>query len=381
MDAQPGCGFLSLQIHSLKSHVINKGWDLVSHRASLFSPQHASETAAQLVKEQQEHVEKQEQLKRERELQQKEKLEQRRLQSQNVAFVTFKFSVAALERSQLPCAQTLRARRVIEIASVPSRDLETSNTYPSALQNETSAPLSSSIANELKSEERPVTRSVSNLSIIDTRDPGLTHHGTSEASESLPATPLDRPFSSIPEAIPDLENGSRHPVHGYLSFEDPYAMSGKPSIDAGGVDESIKDVIQSLFVMQQHVASFRPEIQDGLNRKVEDLAVSLQKLDDLVVRPSNPIHNIKIAPDIIDYVDDGRNPDIYTRDFVELVQRGNAVLNGKQRAFRNFSKIFAKSLKENFEGMDEEVDSIMENAGMEEKDGKFIEKQQNGGAA
>jgi hypothetical protein len=33
-------------------------------------------------------------------------------------------------------------------------------------------------------------------------------------------------------------------------------------------------------------------------------------------------------PEIIDYVDSARNPDIYTREFVELVQRGNQDLRG-----------------------------------------------------
>ena len=53
-----------------------------------------------------------------------------------------------------------------------------------------------------------------------------------------------------------------------------------------------------------------------------------------------------IPPEIIDYVDDGRNPDIYTREFVELVQRGNAVINGKREAFADFSRIFADKLVE-----------------------------------
>ena len=43
-----------------------------------------------------------------------------------------------------------------------------------------------------------------------------------------------------------------------------------------------------------------------------------------------------IPPEIIDYVETGRNPDIYTRDFVELVQRGNLYLKGKSEALAAF---------------------------------------------
>lgn len=208
-------------------------------------------------------------------------------------------------------------------------------------------------------------------------DADLADHSKLQAASYSPFSPiLARNASPLGSAASvEFERESVLPEPGDSRLSDRYTMSGKVDIDTGGVDKSIKDVIQNLYVMQSHVASFRPENQDGLNRKVEDLAISLRKLDEQVSDPTNPIHNIKIAPDIIDYVDDGRNPDIYTRDFVELVQRGNAVLNGKRKAFRNFSKIFAKALKDNFDGMDEEVDMIMDNAGMEERDGKFVEKQ------
>ena len=161
-------------------------------------------------------------------------------------------------------------------------------------------------------------------------------------------------------------------------FED---MSNKPVYpESGGAAEAIKDVIQNLFTLQQHVHQFRPEQQDGVNRQVESVAKSLSTLDEVVTKPSNPLHNLRVAPEIIEYVDDARNPDIFSREFVELVQRGNSVLNGKQQAFRSFSQIYAKKLKESFEGLDDEVDLVMSNAGMEERNGKFVDKVRNGNA-
>lgn len=52
-----------------------------------------------------------------------------------------------------------------------------------------------------------------------------------------------------------------------------------------------------------------------------------------------------IPPDIIAYVEEGRNPDIYTREFVELVQRKNALLRGKMEAFRGFAEILQEEMK------------------------------------
>lgn len=383
LDAQAGCAFLSLQIPTLKSHATDKGWELLSRRASLFSPQQAAEEAARSAKQRHEQAEQQAEL---QERQRKQKLEQRRLAAQNVAFLTLKFSDGAWKKSQIPLAQSWRASQATVENPGPDQNTQSKDTKPAEQQHEQSLLISSSLSNELDSENRRVSRNNSNWKSIATRNPGLAHPDTPDAPEFSPITPTvpfaqQCPLRASRTDLTDLGSDISYSELDHPYPEDPYTMSGKPSVDTGGVDDSIKDVIQNLFVMQQHVASFRPEIQDGLHRKVEDLAVSLQNLDDLVANPSNPIHNIKIAPDIIDYVDDGRNPDIYTRDFVELVQRGNSVMNGKQQAFRNFSKIFAKALKDNFDGMDEEVDLIMENAGMEEKNGRFVEKQQNGSAA
>ena len=160
-------------------------------------------------------------------------------------------------------------------------------------------------------------------------------------------------------------------------------MSAQPTIDTtGGVEPAIKDAIQELFVLQQHISGFRAENQDRLNQQMEEIARSLGHLEEINSKPENPLKEVLIAPEIIEYVDDGRNPDIFTRDFVELVQRGNSVINGKQKAFKDFSKVLAKEFKDNLDGMDDEIDMIMGDAGMEWKDGRFVEKElQNGHAA
>lgn len=140
-----------------------------------------------------------------------------------------------------------------------------------------------------------------------------------------------------------------------------------PVRDPNDVSNKIKDVIQNLYDVQSQTHGFVPETQELLIDKMAELTQSLsdlQRLADKTVSPNNPVHEIDLAPEIVDYVDDGRNPDIFTRDFVELVQRGNAVLNGKQQAFRDFSQIYARKLKEGIGGVGRHVDMVMENAGI-----------------
>ena len=50
---------------------------------------------------------------------------------------------------------------------------------------------------------------------------------------------------------------------------------------------------------------------------------------------------------------------------MELVQRGNAVLNGKQEAFKSFSEVFAQELASAMPETKREVERVMQNAGLQ----------------
>jgi mediator of RNA polymerase II transcription subunit 10 len=66
---------------------------------------------------------------------------------------------------------------------------------------------------------------------------------------------------------------------------------------------------------------------------------------------------------VIQYVEDGRNPDIYTREFVELVAKSNQLMNGKRRAFRRFRDVLAAQMEVGFPELQEEVGRVLENTG------------------
>lgn len=76
-----------------------------------------------------------------------------------------------------------------------------------------------------------------------------------------------------------------------------------------------------------------------------------------------PISSVQLPPEIIDYVDAARNPDIYTREFVELVQRGNQDLKGKQEAFASFRDVLAREMRSAMPECRREVDRVVEATG------------------
>ncbi|GFF29704.1 mediator of RNA polymerase II transcription subunit 10 [Aspergillus udagawae] len=140
------------------------------------------------------------------------------------------------------------------------------------------------------------------------------------------------------------------------------------------VDDDLKEVIQHLFEIQSAVHGYLgPETQTELVRKIKNLTLALSTLsthtkpqrqeqeqgqdeeqkeqqgeakDTLESRTDDPLlRDIQLPPEIIDYVDAARNPDIYTREFVELVQRGNQDLKGKKEAFASFRDVLAREMR------------------------------------
>lgn len=51
-----------------------------------------------------------------------------------------------------------------------------------------------------------------------------------------------------------------------------------------------------------------------------------------------------LPPEVIDYVEKSRNPDIYTREFVELVQKVNQKLKGRSQAYADFRDALAREI-------------------------------------
>jgi mediator of RNA polymerase II transcription subunit 10 len=64
-----------------------------------------------------------------------------------------------------------------------------------------------------------------------------------------------------------------------------------------------------------------------------------------------------VPPELLEYVENGRNPDIYTREFVELVRRGN------HNAFASFRDILADTIYAEMPEVQEDVVRVVEATG------------------
>ena len=66
-----------------------------------------------------------------------------------------------------------------------------------------------------------------------------------------------------------------------------------------------------------------------------------------------------MPPELLEYVENGRNPDIYTREFVELVRRGNQLMKGKMNAFGDFRDVLAGEITTAMPELKDDVERVV----------------------
>ncbi|CAI5757036.1 unnamed protein product [Candida verbasci] len=100
----------------------------------------------------------------------------------------------------------------------------------------------------------------------------------------------------------------------------------------------------------------------GTNQSNQALVNKLQQLILLFKNLNDPeLKKYPIPIDVISYIEDGRNPDIYTREFVEVNAKLNAKLKGKMLGFKKLQNILGDKLGKEFPELNGSIETIKEN--------------------
>ncbi|KAL6267021.1 mediator of RNA polymerase II transcription subunit 10 [Pogonomyrmex barbatus] len=82
------------------------------------------------------------------------------------------------------------------------------------------------------------------------------------------------------------------------------------------------------------VSDFQPQGQNVLNQKIQGLVNGLQEIDKLKSQVQS--QEIHVPLEVFDYIDQGRNPQLYTKDCIEKALTKNEQVKGKIDAYRKF---------------------------------------------
>ncbi|CAK7244423.1 MAG: RNA polymerase II mediator complex subunit [Sporothrix thermara] len=140
-------------------------------------------------------------------------------------------------------------------------------------------------------------------------------------------------------------------------------------------ETAIRDTIQSLYNVMLHTSAYDAAGShtslDALVAEVRILSQALRDVNEVAEQASSgssggdgSINGASsglpaIPRDLVQYVEAGRNPDIYTREFVELVRRTNQLRAGKRGAFAQFRDTLAGQIRSALPELSSDVDQIM----------------------
>ncbi|KAE8451244.1 hypothetical protein EG329_004408 [Mollisiaceae sp. DMI_Dod_QoI] len=141
-------------------------------------------------------------------------------------------------------------------------------------------------------------------------------------------------------------------------------MAPVSQADHSVVEQQLKDVIQDLFQIMVQVNSYDLASHSS-NRVLQDSIKTLHtSLLKIYKTANHPTANLpSIPPELIQYVDNGRNPDIYTREFVELARKGNQLMKGKKEAFGSFRDVLAGEMCNVFPELRTDIEKVVESTG------------------
>ncbi|KAF2651991.1 mediator of RNA polymerase II transcription subunit 10 [Lophiostoma macrostomum CBS 122681] len=135
---------------------------------------------------------------------------------------------------------------------------------------------------------------------------------------------------------------------------------GPPSqLMVNAVEAQLKDIVQNLYnLVVQPFDHQGNATQDAMKREIQSLVENLVKLSQTA-----PSVHIDIPPEVTTYVESSRNPDVFTREFVELVQRMNQMLKGRSEAYRLMRDTLAKDIMSAIPVLKDHVVQVVETTG------------------
>ncbi|XP_069770297.1 mediator of RNA polymerase II transcription subunit 10 isoform X2 [Narcine bancroftii] len=91
------------------------------------------------------------------------------------------------------------------------------------------------------------------------------------------------------------------------------------------LEEHLEKFIENIRQLGIIVSDFQPSSQAGLNQKLNSMISGLQDVD----KCRQQLHDINVPLEVFEYIDQGRNPQLYTKECLERALAKNEQVKGK----------------------------------------------------
>jgi len=92
------------------------------------------------------------------------------------------------------------------------------------------------------------------------------------------------------------------------------------------------------------VSDFQPQGQQVLNQKLQSMITSMQDIDKL----RSAVQDVHVPLEVFEYIDGGRNPQLYTKDCMEKALAKNEQVNGSIDSYKRFKAMLLVELSHVF---------------------------------
>lgn len=125
------------------------------------------------------------------------------------------------------------------------------------------------------------------------------------------------------------------------------------------VTEHLRQIISNLYFVLVHAHDLNGETgRAQLSNEIKDLITNLQEL----TRTSRRLPTT-VPIDLIQYVEEKRNPDVYKRQIVELVMQYNQLQKGRALAFADFRDILGREMMSAIPDIRDDVRMVLQASG------------------
>ncbi|KAF4001750.1 Mediator of RNA polymerase II transcription subunit 10 [Saccharomyces cerevisiae] len=125
--------------------------------------------------------------------------------------------------------------------------------------------------------------------------------------------------------------------------------------------DQVASIIESFVELGVSIYDFpgTPEATKGMITNLQRNVDRLYKLNVRSNDPQSSLSKVDIPLEVVQYIEDGRNPDIYTREFVEAIRRSNQYQRGKMHGLKQLRDSLADKIVDEFPELKEPVEDII----------------------
>ncbi|XP_001601868.2 mediator of RNA polymerase II transcription subunit 10-like [Nasonia vitripennis] len=121
-------------------------------------------------------------------------------------------------------------------------------------------------------------------------------------------------------------------------------MSSSHRSNQENLETTLESFIENVRLINIMVADFQPQAQTVLNQKIQKIVTDLRDINKF----KTEMMDVQIPMEVFEYIDQGYNPQLYTKDCMSKALAKNEEAKGKIDAYKRFKANMLVKLSKTF---------------------------------